>query len=123
MEEFWFCEKKMMKNIIKSLLFLKLNIKELISRDYRKEPKQAQGNAVERLGKNLTGIRAMFNHERITPFVCFGSGDDFEEEGIMARISMLNEFYFLNRIYVNKTDGGFNLNYFSPVSMYFRYDN
>src|SRR3954451_3561948 len=42
--------------------------------------KQAQGNAIERLGKNLTGIKAMFNHERITPFVCFGSGHDFKEK-------------------------------------------
>jgi type II restriction enzyme len=87
--------------------------------------KQAQGNAIERLGKNLTGIRAMFNHERIIPFVCFGSGHDFEEKQgfVMSKISMLNEFYYLNRIYVSKVDGTSNLNYFSPVSMYFRYDN
>ncbi|CAG8498367.1 2351_t:CDS:1 [Cetraspora pellucida] len=87
--------------------------------------KQAQGNAIERLGKNLTGIRAMFNHEKITPFVCFGSGYDFKEkEGfVMSKISMLNEFYYLNRIYVSKADGTSDLNYFSPVSMYFRYEN
>ncbi len=36
--------------------------------------KQATGNAIERLGKNLTGIKAMLNHEKITPFVCFGWG-------------------------------------------------
>ena len=42
--------------------------------------KQAQGNAIERLGKNLTGIKAMFNHENITPFVCFGWGCDFSEK-------------------------------------------
>jgi type II restriction enzyme len=67
----------------------------------------------------------MFNHEKITPFVCFGSGYDFKEkEGtIMSRVSMLNEFYYLNRIYVSKTDGTSDLNYFSPVSMYFRYEN
>lgn len=41
--------------------------------------KQAQGNAIERLGKNLTGIKAMLNHEYITPFVCFGWGCDFVE--------------------------------------------
>ncbi len=34
--------------------------------------KQPLGNAIERLGKNLTGIRSMLNHYDITPFVCFG---------------------------------------------------
>ena len=36
--------------------------------------KQAQGNAIERLGKNLTGVKAMFNHSRITPFIRFWLG-------------------------------------------------
>lgn len=39
--------------------------------------KQATGNAIERLGKNLIGIRTMMNYEEITPFVCFGWGCDF----------------------------------------------
>lgn len=87
--------------------------------------KQAQGNAIERLGKNLTGIKAMMNHEHITPFVCFGWGCDFSEnyttnDSVMAKISMLNEFYKLNRIYVYKRDGDSNLNRFAPVSMFFR---
>ncbi|MFB5029699.1 MAG: hypothetical protein WJU30_00240 [Candidatus Phytoplasma pruni] len=38
------------------------------------KPKQARGNAVERLGKNLTAIKSMFMHELIAPFVCFGWG-------------------------------------------------
>ena len=64
--------------------------------------KQAQGNAIERLGKNLTGIKAMMNHEDITPFVCFGSGCDFETEAttVLAKISVLNEFYYLNKTYI-----------------------
>ena len=33
---------------------------------------------------------------------------------------MLNEFYPLNKIYVFKKDGNANLNYFAPVSMFFR---
>ena len=84
--------------------------------------KQAQGNAIERLGKNLTGIKAMMNHEDITPFVCFGSGCDFETEAttVLAKISVLNEFYYLNKTYIFKQDGNSDNNKFSPVSMYFR---
>ncbi|WP_283272037.1 EcoRI family type II restriction endonuclease [Spiroplasma sp. SV19] len=44
------------------------------------KPKQAKGNAIERLGKNLIGIRTMMMHESITPFVCFGWGCDFNHE-------------------------------------------
>ena len=89
------------------------------------KPKQSQGNAIERLGKNLTGIRAALNHEPITPFVCFGWGCDFEEEYtkdsfVMSKISMMNEFYPLNKTYVFKKDGSSDKNHFSPVSMYFR---
>ncbi|MCD8213148.1 MAG: restriction endonuclease [Campylobacter sp.] len=69
--------------------------------------KQAQGNAIERLGKNLTGIKAMMNHEDITPFLCFGSGCDFADNSttVPAKISTLNEFYYLNRTYIFKKDG------------------
>jgi len=86
--------------------------------------KQAQGNAIERLGKNLAGIRAMMNHENITPFVCFGWGCDFKEEYnndfVMAKISMMNQFYELNKIYVFKRDGKKTTNSYDPVSMFFR---
>lgn len=84
--------------------------------------KQATGNAIERLGKNLTGIKAMLNHEKITPFVCFGWGCDFapNEKTVLAKLNVLNEFYYLNKTYIFKTDGNSDHNYFSPVSMYFR---
>ena len=84
--------------------------------------KQATGNAIERLGKNLTGIKAMLNHYGITPFVCFGWGDDFASnvKTVLVKIMILNEFYPLNKIYVFKRDGSSDLNRFSPVSMYFR---
>ena len=90
--------------------------------------KQAQGNAIERLGKNLIGIKSALNHESITPFVCFGHGCDFNEDYdendfVMSKISMLNEFYPLNKIYVFKRDGDSNKNRFAPVSMYFREDD
>ncbi|MBP3562486.1 MAG: restriction endonuclease, partial [Treponema sp.] len=87
--------------------------------------KQATGNAIERLGKNLTGIKAMMNYEKITPFICFGWGCDFaidapETLTVRSKIIVLNEFYNLNQIYVFKRDGNSDVNYFSPVSMFFR---
>lgn len=33
---------------------------------------------------------------------------------------MMNEFYDLNKINIFKKDGNSDVNYFSPVSMYFR---
>lgn len=78
--------------------------------------RQAQGNAIERLGKNLIGIRATLQYEKVTPFVCFGWGIDFDEGSpILDRVLTMNEFYPLNRIFVNKRDG------YAPVSLYFRY--
>lgn len=95
------------------------------ARESEGKPRQAQGNAIERLGKNLSGIRAAMNHEALTPFVCFGWGCDFVEkydEGsfVMSKLSMMNEFYPLNRMYVFKRDGSSDRNRFAPVSMYFR---
>lgn len=84
--------------------------------------RQATGNAIERLGKNLTGIKAMMNHERITPFICFGWGCDFSpvEKTVLSKVSMLNEFYPLNKSHLYKRDGGTEYNWYSPVSMFFR---
>ncbi len=77
--------------------------------------KQARGNAIERLGKNLIGIRATLQYEDITPFVCFGWGDDFEDgSSINDRVITMNEFYPLNRIFVFKREN------YAPVSMFFR---
>ena len=87
--------------------------------------RQAQGNAIERLGKNLIGIRAALNHEPITPFACFGWGCDFvknydKDAFVMSKISMMNEFYPLNKIYVKKQHGSSDKNFFAPVSMFFK---
>ena len=73
------------------------------------------GNAIERLGKNLIGIRATLQYEKVTPFVCFGWGDDFAEgSSIRDRVITMNEFYPLNRIFVHKREN------YAPVSMFFR---
>lgn len=77
--------------------------------------KQAQGNAIERLGKNLIGVRATLQYEKVTPFVCFGWGVDFAEgSSIRDRVITLNEFYPLNRIFIHKRES------YAPVSMFFR---
>jgi type II restriction enzyme len=77
--------------------------------------KQSQGNAIERLGKNLIGIRATLQYEKVTPFVCFGWGVDFAEgSSIRDRVITMNEFYPLNRIFIHKREG------YAPVSLYFR---
>lgn len=79
--------------------------------------KQARGNAIERLGKNLIGVRTIFKHRGVLSFVCFGSGDDFaEDSSIIDRVKTMNEFFPLNNIFVEKT-----FLPFEPVSMFFRY--
>lgn len=81
--------------------------------------KQAAGNAIERLGKNMRGIDALFLAEEITPFVCFGEGCDFAPDcSIIDRVATLNGFFPLNTIYVDKmrVDG----DTLKPVSLFFR---
>jgi len=76
---------------------------------------QSRGNAIERLGKNLIGFRAALQYENVTPFICFGWGDDFKDgSSINDRVITMNEFYPLNRTFVFKREG------YAPVSMYFR---
>lgn len=80
--------------------------------------KQALGNAIERLGKNLIGIRAIFKNEGVLPFVCFGHGYDFMPgSSILDRVLTMNEFFPLNKIFVEK-----NYLPFEPVTMLFRYE-
>ena len=88
----------------------------------RKEglPRQARGNAIERLGKNVIGLRAALMRESIFPFVCFGYGCDFEEgSSILDRVTTIAMFGRLNRTYLHNggPDGQFNRG-----SFYFRSD-
>ena len=56
-------------------------------------PRQPKGNAIERLGKNLIGLRVALMKESIFPFVCFGYGCDFEQgSSILDRISTMAMF-------------------------------
>ncbi len=103
----------------KRKLILVAEVKHQGTNDKRKKeglPKQAKGNAIERLGKNLIGIRAIFKKESIIPFVCFGSGHDFQKGStILDRVVTMNEFYPLNTIFVEK-----EYLPFEPVSLFFR---
>lgn len=64
--------------------------------------KQAQGNAIERLGKNVTGLRIWMTSESIFPFVVFGEGVDFaSESSILDRVSTVAMFAPLNKIELN----------------------
>lgn len=47
--------------------------------------KQAKGNAIERLGKNVIGFRTAMMTESIVPFICFGHGCDFADDSFDTR--------------------------------------
>jgi len=80
-------------------------------------PQQAKGNAIERLGKNLIGLRTALMRESIFPFVCFGYGCDFEaESSILDRVSTMAMFGKLNKTYLHNEEGG----KFNRGSFYFR---
>lgn len=82
-------------------------------------PKQARGNAIERLGKNLIGLRAALMRESIFPFVCFGYGCDFApDSSILDRVSTMAMFGELNTTYLHNEEGG----KFNRGSFYFRPD-
>ena len=82
--------------------------------------KQGRGNAVERMGKNMRGVDALFLGEGITPFVAYGEGCDFDPKAssITDRVATLNGFFPLNTTFVEKVQvEGETL---KPVSLYFR---
>lgn len=79
--------------------------------------KQAKGNAVERLGKNVIGLRVALMRESIFPFVCFGYGCDFEaDSSILDRVSTIAMFGQLNKTYLFNEAG----DKFNRGSFYFR---
>lgn len=69
--------------------------------------KQAKGNAIERLGKNLIGLRTALMRESIFPFVCFGYGCDFEpQSSILDRVTTMAMFGRLNKTYLHNEENG-----------------
>lgn len=83
-------------------------------------PKQAKGNAIERLGKNVIGLRAALRNETIFPFVCFGYGCDFRNDSsIRDRVTTIAMFGELNKTYLHAL-GPHGI--FDRGSFYFRED-
>lgn len=74
--------------------------------------KQARGNAIERLGKNVIGIRTAMMPEGIVPFICFGYGCDFaNDSSILDRVSTIAMFGPLNQLnVVNQSIDGTSFN-------------
>jgi len=73
--------------------------------------KQAKGNAIERLGKNVIGFRTALIKESIFPFVCFGYGCDFDHKSsILDRVVTIAQFGLLNKEYIHNQghNGEFN---------------
>ncbi len=65
---------------------------------------QAQGNAIERLGKNVIGLRTWLLTEDIFPFICFGYGCDFAVgSSILDRVRTINQFGELNTFAVDRS--------------------
>lgn len=73
------------------------------------KPRQAQGNAIERLGKNVIGFRVRMLHEAIFPFVCFGDGCDFADDlSILDRVRTIAMFGELNHEHLFTEGDRFN---------------
>ncbi|MCY3550178.1 MAG: restriction endonuclease [Candidatus Poribacteria bacterium] len=111
---------KSVKDSISTYPILISEVKNQGTNDLREKegkPKQAKGNAIERLGKNLIGFRTALLSESIFPFVCFGYGCDFEEtSSTLDKVSTMAMFGKLNKSYLhNEEDGRFNRG-----SFYFR---
>lgn len=79
--------------------------------------KQAKGNAIERLGKNVIGFRTAMKTEAIFPFVCFGDGCDFaDDSSILDRVVTIAQFGHLNREHLHDEADGI----FDRGTFYFR---
>lgn len=80
--------------------------------------KQAKGNAIERLGKNVIGLRTALMSEAIFPFVCFGDGCDFTpDSSILDRVVTIGMFGKLNAEHLHNQGAG---GVFNRGSFYFR---
>ena len=98
-------------------------VKNQGTNDFREQEgkkKQAQGNAVERLGKNVIGFRTFMLKEGIFPFVCFGDGCDFQPgSSILDRVLTIAMFGELQKDHTsNEGPNGI----FNRGSYYFRYE-
>ena len=68
-------------------------------REKEGKKKQAVGNAIERLGKNLIGFKNLYENDDILPFCCFCWGCDVTNETFLGKLYTLNSFYEINVVY------------------------
>lgn len=68
-------------------------------REKEGKTKQAVGNAIERLGKNLKGFDCLYENDDILPFICFCWGCDVVDGTFLGKLYTLNSFNELNVIY------------------------
>lgn len=61
--------------------------------------KQAVGNAIERLGKNLMGFNCLYENDDILPFICFCWGCDVVDGTFLGKLYTLNSFNEINIVY------------------------
>ena len=74
------------------------------------KPKQPMGNAIERLGKNVLGLKAMMMAENIFPFICFGYGCDFYAgSSLFGRLQAISMFGAINKVESFSPFGPFNM--------------
>lgn len=71
-------------------------------REIEGKTKQAVGNAIERLGKNVLGLKVFYEQENILPFICFCWGCDFNNETVLSKLYTINSFYKLNHYYTGE---------------------
>lgn len=84
-------------------------VKNQGTNDLRKKEgksRQAQGNAIERLGKNVIGLKNYMINYDIFPFVCFGYGCDFQPgSSILDRVNTISGYTTMNNIHLYKYSG------------------
>ena len=73
-------------------------------REKEGKKKQAIGNAIERLGKNLIGFKVLYENDEILPFCCFCWGCDVTNETFLGKLYTLNSFYEINVVYDEKNN-------------------
>lgn len=72
-------------------------------REAEGKDKQAVGNAIERLGKNLKGFDCLYEKDDILPFICFCWGCDVVDGTFLSKLYTLNSFHELNIVYTTPT--------------------
>lgn len=69
------------------------------AREKEGKDRQALGNAIERLGKNLAIYRKLYRDETIFPFICYCRGCDFGHPYILSKLYGMNDMHNIGEYY------------------------